>query len=26
VVLFDLGASHSFISPMFALKFAHKLH
>jgi hypothetical protein len=26
VVLFDLGASHSFISPMFASKFAHKLH
>jgi predicted RNA methylase len=25
-VLFDLGASHSFISPMFASKFAHKLH
>jgi hypothetical protein len=26
VVLFDSGASHSFISPMFALKFAHKWH
>jgi hypothetical protein len=26
VVLFDSGASHSFISPMFASKFAHKLH
>jgi hypothetical protein len=26
VVLFDLGASHSFISPMFASKFAPKLH
>jgi predicted aspartyl protease len=26
VVLFDLGASHSFISPMFASKFPHKLH
>jgi hypothetical protein len=25
VVLFDSGASHSFISPMFASKFAHKL-
>jgi hypothetical protein len=25
-MLFDSGASHSFISPMFALKFAHKLH
>jgi hypothetical protein len=26
VVLFDSGASHSFISPKFASKFAHKLH
>jgi hypothetical protein len=26
VVLFDSGASHSFISPMFASKFPHKLH
>jgi hypothetical protein len=26
VVLFDLGASHSFMSPMFASKFQHKLH
>jgi hypothetical protein len=26
VVLFDSGALHSFISPMFASKFAHKLH
>jgi hypothetical protein len=26
VVLFDSGASHSFISPIFASKFAHKLH
>jgi hypothetical protein len=26
VVLFDSGASHFFISPMFASKFAHKLH
>jgi predicted aspartyl protease len=26
MVLFDLGASHSFVSPMFALKFPHKLH
>jgi hypothetical protein len=26
VVLFNLGASHSFISPMFSLKFVHKLH
>jgi hypothetical protein len=26
VVLFDLGVSHSFISPMFASKFAHKLY
>jgi hypothetical protein len=26
VKLFDAGASHSFISPMFASKFAHKLH
>jgi hypothetical protein len=26
VVLFDSGASHSFISPMFASKFARKLH
>jgi hypothetical protein len=26
VVLFDLGASHSFMSPMFASKFSHKLH
>jgi hypothetical protein len=26
VVLFDSGASHSFISPMFASKFVHKLH
>jgi predicted RNA methylase len=26
MVLFDLGASHSFISPVFASKFAHKLH
>jgi hypothetical protein len=26
VVLFDSGASHSFISPQFASEFAHKLH
>jgi predicted aspartyl protease len=26
VVLFDSGASHSFISPMFVSKFPHKLH
>jgi hypothetical protein len=26
VVLFDSGVSHSFISPMFASKFPHKLH
>jgi hypothetical protein len=26
VVLFDSGALHSFISPMFASKFPHKLH
>jgi hypothetical protein len=26
VVLFDSGASHSFISPLFASKFSHKLH
>jgi hypothetical protein len=26
VVLFDSGASHFFISPMFVSKFAHKLH
>jgi predicted aspartyl protease len=26
VVLFDSGALYSFISPMFASKFAHKLH
>jgi hypothetical protein len=26
VVLFDSGASHSFVSPLFALKFSHKLH
>jgi hypothetical protein len=26
VVLFDSGASHSFISPMFTSKFAYKLH
>jgi predicted aspartyl protease len=26
VVLFDSGALHSFISPMFASKLAHKLH
>jgi predicted aspartyl protease len=26
VVLFDSGASHSFISPLFASKFPHKLH
>jgi hypothetical protein len=25
-VLFDSGASHSFMSPMFASKFQHKLH
>jgi hypothetical protein len=26
MVLFDSGASYSFISPMFASKFPHKLH
>jgi hypothetical protein len=26
MVLFDSGALHSFISPMFASKFSHKLH
>jgi predicted aspartyl protease len=26
VVLFDTGASHSFINPMFASEFPHKLH
>ena len=26
VILFDLGASHSFISPVFASKFMHKAY